>query len=129
VTLRWLLTINVPISVGFGIGCVVFPNDLMAVYDVQLSASGVAMTQLAGAAFLGWGTLAFLARSGSPEFMRGAAIALLVQDAVATVASTLSQMGGPFNWLGWTTPLVYGLLAAGYGYFLAAGSGRRRRNG
>jgi hypothetical protein len=128
VTLHRLLTINVPISIGFGVGCVVFPNELMAVYDVDLSAAGVAMTQLAGAAFFGWGTLAFLARSGSPEFMRGAAIGLFVQDGVATVASTLSQVGGPFNWLGWTTPIVYGLLAVGYGYFLVVGSGRRRRN-
>jgi hypothetical protein len=118
VTLRRLFTINVPISLLFGIGCVFFPDPLMARYGVELSSAGVAMTQLAGAAFFGWAVLAFQARSGSGDLMRAAAVALLVQDAIAAIVSIIGQVGGPFGWLGWTTPLVYGLLGAGYAYFL-----------
>ena len=117
-TLRGLLTINVPISILFGVGCVFFPEPLMEFYGVELTAAGIATTRLAGAAFFGWAALAFLARNGSREFMRGSAVALLVQDAIAAVASVVDPIGGDFNWFGWTTPLVYGLLATGYGWYL-----------
>jgi nucleoside recognition membrane protein YjiH len=76
------------------------------------------MTQLAGAAFLGFGTLALLARSSdSKEFRLALATGLFVQDAIGTIVSILGQLSGFFNPLGWSTVAVYLLLAIGYGYF------------
>ena len=116
--LRQLFTINVPISVFFGGACILLPNWLLSLYGVELTQAGIVMTQLAGAAFLAFGTLAFLARSSeSKEFRLGLALGLFVQDSVATIISIYGQVSGIFNILGWSTVAVYGLLALGYGYF------------
>jgi len=76
------------------------------------------MTQLAGAAFLGFGALAFLARSSdSKEFRLALATALFIQDSIGAIVSIYSQLSGIFNPLGWSTVAVYLLLALGYGYY------------
>jgi hypothetical protein len=116
--LRTLLTINVPISAFFGTSCIIVPNGLISLYGVELNEPGVFMTQLAGAAFLGFGVLAFLARStDSKEFRLAVALALFVRDSIGTVVSVYGQITGLFNALGWTTVAVYLFLAFGYGYF------------
>ena len=117
--LRTLFTINVPISAFFGITCLVLPRWLFSLYGVDLTDGGVAMTQFAGAAFLGFGTLALLARTyPSRDLFIAAAFALFVQDLIGTIVAIYWQLDGTFNGFGWTTVAVYGFLAAGYGYFL-----------
>jgi hypothetical protein len=121
--LRTVFTINVPISVFFGIACLAVPRWLMSLYGVELSDGGVAMTQLAGAAYLGFGTLALLARTyPSHDLVIALAFALFVQDLIGTIVSVYWQLDGTFNGFGWTTVAVYGLLAAAYGYFLLPGN-------
>ena len=116
--LRTLFSINVPISAFFGATCLFVPNWLFSLYGVELTPPGVFMTQLAGAAFLGFGVLAFLARSSeSKDFRLAVALALFVQDSIGTVVSITSQISGLFNTLGWSTVAVYLFLALGYGYF------------
>ena len=116
--LRHLFTINVPISAFFGGTCILLPNWLFALYGVELTQAGVFMTQLAGAAFLAFGTLAFIARSSeSKEFRLALALGLFVQDLIGTIISIIGQVNGVFNAFGWSTVAVYGLLALGYGYF------------
>jgi hypothetical protein len=91
---------------------------LISLYGVELNEPGVFLTQLAGAAFLGFGVLAFLARStDSKEFRLAVALALFVRDSIGTVVSVYGQITGLFNALGWTTVAVYLFLAFGYGYF------------
>lgn len=116
--LRQLFTINVPISIFFGGTCIFLPNWLLSLYGVELTPAGVSMTQLAGAAFLAFGTLALVARSSeSKEFRLALALGLFVQDLIGTIISIFGQVNGVFNVFGWSTVAVYGLLALGYGYF------------
>jgi hypothetical protein len=94
------------------------PNLLFSLYGVDLTAPGVFMTQLAGAAYLGFGVLAFQARSSaSKEFRLALALALFLQDSIGAVISIYYQVTGIFNTLGWTTVGVYLFLALGYGYY------------
>jgi hypothetical protein len=116
--LRQLFTINVPISIFFGGTCIFLPNWLLSLYGVELSPPGEFMTQLAGAAFLAFGALAFLARSSqSKEFRLALALGLFVQDSVGTIIAAYGQVQGTFNAFGWTTVALDLLLALGYGYF------------
>ncbi len=76
-------------------------------------------TRLAGGSILGFATLmAFGRKSESQKARRAIALALLVQDGVGFVASLLAQLSGSLNALGWSNPVLYGLLALGYAYFL-----------
>lgn len=116
--LRTLFSINIPISIFFGGTCLFWPNWFLSLYGVDLTPPGVFMTQLAGAAYLGFAVLAFHARaSESKDFRLALALALFIQDFIGTIISIYGQITGLFNILGWTTVLVYLFLAIGYGYF------------
>jgi hypothetical protein len=116
--LRTLFTINIPISAFFGLTCLLVPNGLFALYGVALTPPGVFMTQLAGAAYLGFGVLAYFARSSeSKDFQSSLALALFIQDTIGTIVGISGQLMGTFNAFGWTTVALYFLLALGYGYF------------
>jgi hypothetical protein len=116
--LRTVFSINVPISALFGITCLFVPKWLISLYGVDLTSAGAAMTRLAGAAFLGFGILAFVARSSpSEDFLMTLALALFVQDSIGAIVSIYAQISGVFNALGWSTVAVYLLLAVAYGYF------------
>ncbi len=117
--LRTLFTINVPISTLFGTMCLLVPNWFLSIYGVELTPAGAAMTQLAGAAYLAFGALAFVARSSpSEDFLLTLALAFFIQDSIGAIVSVAAQASGVFNGLGWSTVAVYLLLAVGYGYFL-----------
>ena len=117
-TLRTLFTINIPISFFFGLTCLLIPEWLMSLYGAEISPAGAFMTRLAGAAYLGFGVLAYQARSTrSAEFALALALGLFVQDSIGAALSLFAQINGLFNALGWTTVVLYLLLALGYGYF------------
>lgn len=117
--LRSLFLLNVPISGFFGFMTLFFPNWFFSLYGVELTPPGIFMTQLAGAAYLGFGILAFLASSSeSKDFRLALALGLFVQDLIGTVVSLFGQISGIFNPLGWSSVVIYLLLALGYGYFL-----------
>jgi len=116
--LRMLFTINVPISLFFGAACLLVPEWLVSLYGGELSPAGAYMTRLAGAAYLGFGALAFQARaSKSTEFLLALALALFIQDSIGAFVSIYAQIAGQLNPFGWTTVALYSFLALGYGYF------------
>jgi hypothetical protein len=117
-TLRMLFTINVPISLFFGVACLLFPEWLVSLYGGDLTTSGIYMTRLAGAAYLGFAALAIQARrTKSTEFLLALALALFIQDSIGAFVSFYAQIAGHLTALGWTTVALYSILALGYGYF------------
>lgn len=70
------------------------------------------MTRLVGGAILGYATLMWFGRrTDSIEARRAIALALFVQDAIGFAASLKLQLGGSINDLGWSNPILYGILA------------------
>jgi hypothetical protein len=61
--------------------------------------------------------MVFGRRTASAEAPRAIALALMVQDIVGVLASVEIQLRGSANALGWSNPLLYGLLALGYAWF------------
>ena len=124
-TLQRLFTINVFFAVFFGVTCAVVPRELCAAYGLPLDAAGVWATRLLGGSILGFATLMWFGRrSPSAETRRAIALALLVQDAIGLLASLAIQLQGPIAPIGWSNVVLYGLLAAGYGYFAVLAPGR-----
>lgn len=115
---RTLFTINIPISALFGVTCVFAPSRLLSLYGVDLTPAGRSMTQLAGAAFLAFCYLAYIARSSSStDFVNALAVGLCIQDLIGAAVSLIAQVSGAFNPLGWSTVVIYLALGLGYGYF------------
>jgi len=118
-TYRNILTIAAVLAFIFGLGFVLMPAQLVSLYNVDLNEAGLLISQLYGAALLGFGVLNWLARGVNDEGAKQAILTgNLATDALGFVFSLLGQLGGVpgVNALGWSTVLIYLLLAAGFAY-------------
>ncbi len=77
------------------------------------------ITRLAGGFILGFASLMWYGRkTASIDAHRAIALALLIQDLIGFVAPHEIQLSGSVNAFGWCNPILYGMLALAYLYFL-----------
>ena len=103
----------------FALGFILMPAQLIQLYNVTLNEGGILISRLFGAALLGFGVLNWSARSfGEGEATQAVLTTNLAADAVGFLFSLLGQLGGVpgVNALGWSTVLIYLILAAGFAY-------------
>ncbi len=119
-TLRNFLTFASIVAFVFGLAFVLVTLPLVSLYNVSLNAGGVYVGQLFGAALIGFAVLNWLARTFTdPKGVQAVVLANLVGDAVGFVITLWGQLTGVggVNQLGWTTVVLYLLLALGFAYF------------
>ena len=103
----------------FALGFILMPARLTSFYNVTLNDAGILIAQLLGAALLGYGLLNWLGRDFDDQHARRALLtANFGADIVGFIFALLGQLGGVsgVNSLGWSTVLIYLVLAAGFGY-------------
>jgi hypothetical protein len=117
--LQHLFTINFPIAIFFGLTCALLPSWAMSLYGLHTDGATIWATRLVGGSILGFASLMWFGRTSRLiELRRSIAVALLIQDAIGLIASLEIQLKGGINTLGWSNPLLYGLLGLGYAWFL-----------
>jgi hypothetical protein len=117
--LKHLFTINIFFAVFFGVTCAFFAGWALRLYGLTPDAGALWTTRLAGGSILGFASLMWFGRkSDSQKARRAIALALLVQDGVGFAASLMIALSGSVNARGWSTSILYALLALGYAYFL-----------
>ncbi len=117
--LRHLFTINLPISVLFGLLCAVLPVFTLELYGLPADDAAIWVSRLVGGSILGFATLMWFGRrTAEVKSRRAIAYALLVQDTIGFIASLEIQLKGSVNAFGWSSPILYAALAIGYAYFL-----------
>jgi hypothetical protein len=119
-TFKLVCTINSVLALGFGIAFVVAAEPAMAMYATEgapgLTPGGLLVTQLLGAAFIGFGVVSFQARDASDSVARRAiALGFVVGNAIGALISILGVTSGAANALGWSSVAIYALLAAAFG--------------
>ncbi len=113
-----LMVIKAIICLLFGIGMVLIPAALMGLYGSTLGKGGAMMTQLLGASFVLLGLLLVLARNDpGSQALRAIVLAVFIGDTIGFVVALIAQISGSVGALGWTTVVIYLLLALGFGYF------------
>jgi hypothetical protein len=113
-----LMTVNAVIAGLFGIAFVVVPVRLLAIYGITADAQLALIGQLFGAALLGYALLTWTARNAAASDARGAIVlALFVSDGIGFVVGLIAQLRNVVNQVGWSTVVIYLLLALGFGYF------------
>jgi hypothetical protein len=118
-TYRNFLTFASVVAFVFALGFILMPAGLVSFYGVTLNEVGVLIAQLFGAVLLGFGVLNWSARSwGEGEAKKAVLTANLASDAIGFIFSLIGQLGGVpgVNALGWSTVLIYLILAAGFAY-------------
>ena len=117
--LKQLFIINFFIAVFFGISCVIFASWVLKLYGLVPTDASIWTTRLVGGSILGFSSLMlFGSKAASIDVRRAIAYALLIQDLFGFIASLEIQLSGSINVLGWSSPVLYGLLSLGYAYFL-----------
>lgn len=117
--LKHLFTVNFIFALIFGVACAFFAGWVLRLYGLAPEAGSLWTTRLVGGSLLGFASLMWFGRkTDSKDARRAIALALLIQDIVDIAASLLAQFGGGINDLGWSNPVLHGLLALGYAYFL-----------
>ena len=118
-TSKNFLTFASVVAFLFALGFILMPAGLTSFYGVTLNEAGVLIAQLFGAALLGFGVLNWSARSwGEGEAKQAVLTANLATDAIGFIFALIGQLGGVpgVNALGWSTVLLYLILAAGFAY-------------
>jgi hypothetical protein len=95
-----LMVVNAIVAGLFGIGFVLVPAQLLSQYGITTDAPFDLVGQLFGAALIGF-----------------AVLTLCVGDAIGFVVALVGQLDGVVNTLGWSTVVIYLVLALGFGYF------------
>lgn len=113
-----LMVVNAIVAAVFGLGFVFVPGQVTSFYSPEVGATLEYVAQLFGAALLAFAVLTWVARNApDSEARRAILLALFVGDGVGFVIALIAQLGGVVNALGWSTVVIYALLAIGFGYF------------
>ena len=116
--LSLLFTINAVLAAVFGLAFVIAPGQAASLYGVTADAQFRYLAQLFGAALVGFAVLTWVARNATASDARKAIVlALFVSNALGFVLALLGQMAGVANPMGWSTVVIYLILALGFGYF------------
>ena len=116
-----LMIVNAIVAAVFGIGFVLAPGQVMSLYSSEAGATLDLMCQLFGAALIAFAALSWVARNvPDSEARRAIVLAFFVGDIVGCVVALLAQLRDVVNTLGWSTVVIYLLLAIGFGYFTFA---------
>ena len=116
--LRVLFIITAIVAIVFGVVFVIIPTQLYSLYGIESGAGLNYMGQLFGAALIGFGLIAWLARNAADSDSRRAIIlAFFISDGVGFVIALIGQLNEVLGSLGWLTVAIYLLFTIGFGYF------------
>jgi hypothetical protein len=119
--LKTLMVVNALVAAAFGIGFVVVPGQVMSFYGPEVTAPLEYMAQLFGGALVAFAVLTWTAQNAPDSVARRAILlAMFVGDGIGFVVALIGQLSGVMNALGWSTVVIYLLLAIGFGYFCFA---------
>jgi hypothetical protein len=111
-------TIAAVVTLIFGLGFLITASWTTNLFGITIDTGGVLMTQLLGAAFLGFAVLNWMARSFAvPQDVHHIILANFVADAVGFVVALWQKLNGTGNAWFWLPVALYLLFALAFGYF------------
>jgi hypothetical protein len=113
-----LFVVNAVVAGLFGLALVLVPGQFLAQYGLAIDAGFGLVAQLFGTALIGYALLTWGARKAAEsEARRAIVFALFVADAIGFVVALIAQLKGLVNAVGWSTVVIYLVLAIGFAYF------------
>ena len=111
-------TINTIVAFVFGIGLLLVPATIGAIYGIENSASSDLMARYFGLTLIGIGLLTWLFRSITDmAAVKAVILALLISDVLGIIVSLYAVLSGTMNQIGWSAVIIYVLLVIDYAYF------------
>lgn len=117
--LSTLLLIAGLIALVFGLGFLLAPVPLLALYGVTADPALILIARFFGAALVQVGLVLYLIRNVTdPVTSRGVVLGSFLGSLAGLVVALTGQFWGVVNGLGWSSVVIYGLLLVGYGSFV-----------
>ncbi len=116
--LSYLLIFNAVVALIYGICFVLVPATVLGLYGVAPSPGTNLAGQFFGATLIGIGLLTWLARNiADPSTQQAIVLAQLIATVIGFIVALLGQLSGVMNVVGWSSVVIYLVLALGYAYF------------
>ena len=118
--LSYWMVAKAVVELFFGIGFVLMPVTVGAVFGMNLNAGGALMAQLFGVAFIFGSIVLWLARNApsSDAALRAIVLAVVVSNALGFVVTLLATLSGIWNALGWLPVGLYLVFGLGFASYL-----------
>jgi hypothetical protein len=117
------LTIVAVLGVLYGLGFLLIPGNMVALYGMTPGPQVDVNIQFFGAALISIGVIAWFAKDFRDwDAVRGVLIGNAVGDVVGLIVNILAMMQGVLNGFAWSTNVVYIVLLLGALYCLSAGA-------
>jgi len=116
--LQPLLVFTAIVSLLYGLGLLLVPDQLFSFYDVSQDPASTLMGRFFGVALLGLGLIAWLARGIDEAATRRAVVpSFLISALAGVIVSGHAVYAGLMNSYGWSVVIIYVLLVVGFAYF------------
>lgn len=115
----WMIAKAIVVLV-FGIGFVLVPDSLAAVYGMAFDPVAALMARLFGGAFILEAIVLWYARNTDRDdaACRGIMLGVVVSNAIGFIVCLLATLAGTWNVLGWLSVALYLVFGAAFAYFL-----------
>jgi hypothetical protein len=112
------LAIAAVIAALFGVGFLLAPERVVALYGGTLSPAGAVVGRILGSSLIAIAIMFWASREQlGADVLRAVLIAGPVANALDLVIMLHATVSGIVSGLGWTSVILHILLAAGFGYF------------
>lgn len=107
-----VMTIVAVLSLLFGVPLALAPDAMMSLYGLKGDMAARGLGRLYGVSLVGFAAIAWAVRAlPAGPAARSLCGAFAVGNGLAALVGVYIQVNGVSNALGWTTPVLYGLLA------------------
>lgn len=118
---RTVLTLAAVIAIIFALGLILMPAFMGTLYGTGTSPNQLLLARLFGSALLGFGLMNWVAKDLDYATLRPILLGNLAADAVGLIVCVMGTLSGVMNSMGWTSVVLYLLLALGFAYLYFMG--------
>lgn len=117
--LTYWMTAKGIVELFFGLGFVLIPETVGAIFGINLSPGGAFLARLFGAEFIFGSIVLWLARNAprTDTTLRGIVLAAVVSNTIGFLVTLLATLSGVWNAVGWLPVALNLVFALGFAYF------------
>jgi hypothetical protein len=121
------IRITSAVAIVFGIGWLLAPEFMEATYGLQPNEVSVLTTRFLGLTHIGWGLAGWqVSESSDWTALRGLVVGNAAAQLIGVIVSVWYTVNGPFNAMGWSAVVIYGVFFLGAIYFVQSGQATAR---
>jgi hypothetical protein len=98
------------------------PEFMATTYGLRADDVSILVTRFLGLTSIGWGMVGWLVSQSSDwTALRGSVLGSALGQLIGVIVSVWYTINGPFNAVGWSAAIIYGLFFLGAVYYVQSG--------